>query len=102
MTVASCALAASCATASTWRGKVVDCKTTQPIAGADVQLVVGANASSMSGVTTSDGTFAFAAPGVGKDETAAVTVTKHGYQAAQASLGAAPGSADAVCLAPTR
>jgi uncharacterized protein YfaS (alpha-2-macroglobulin family) len=76
--------------------------TTQPIAGADVQLTVGANEISMSGETTSDGAFAFATPGATKDATAAVTVTKKGYQATQASLGAAPGSAEPLCLPPTR
>jgi hypothetical protein len=89
----------ACATAPTWRGKIVDCKTSAPIADADVQMSVGERA--MSGKTSGDGTFSFAAPGAAKDATASVTVTKRGYQATQASLGAAPGG-EPVCMSPTR
>jgi hypothetical protein len=94
---------ASCAAAPTWRGKITDCKTTKPIDDVDVQLAVsGPRESKTTDRTSTDGTFAFAAPGATKESTATMTATKKGYQVTQASLGVAPGSTDPICMEPTR
>lgn len=94
-------LTASCATAQTWRGKIVDCKTTAPIEGVDVEITVAPGDASLSGSTGSDGAFAFASATATKQSTASLTATKRGYQATQASLGASPGAAQPVCMQPT-
>lgn len=95
-------LSTGCAASPTWRGVITDCRTTAPVAGADVHIDV-AEPVSASNVTSTDdaGRYAFIIVGDSKKAHATLTVAKRGYQTVQKSYSGAAGE-DTVCMSPTR
>jgi hypothetical protein len=95
-------VACACATTSGMRGRIVDCQTQSPVEGADVQLASPSTGTSWEAVQTAgDGSFTFDVPQAARNAPLTVTAVKSGYQSAQKTFPAVPGSPPDVCVAPT-
>jgi hypothetical protein len=93
---------ASCAKTAQLHGRVVDCATSSPVDGADVQLTSKATGASWEAIqTTGDGQFAFDVQdprGVGP---LTLTAVKSGYRNGQKTFPTMPSGTEEVCIAPT-
>jgi hypothetical protein len=96
------AACAACATQHYVRGRVVDCQTSSPVEGADVQLTAQARDVPWPAEQTgTDGTFEFSATNTKGVMPLTLTVAKKGYQSAQKVYSVLPSKDEDVCIRPT-
>jgi hypothetical protein len=93
--------AAACAKTTQLHGRVVDCATSSPVDGADVELTSKATGTSWEAIqTTSGGQFAFDVQQPASVVPLTLTAVKKGYQSAQKTIPDVSGTQE-VCIAPT-
>ena len=93
---------AACVKTNQLRGRVVDCATSSPVDGADVQLMSKATGTSWDAIQTAGGgEFAFDLQAPASQVPLTLTAVKKGYQSAQKTFTSVPSGTEIVCIAPT-